>query len=264
MPNTEDTSGITEQKAPEQDQAPVSEQQGEPEAEDLSIPTKFVGKSSEEIVRAYVELEKLNGRIASERAQEKQEREELAARLQALESERVQSQQYQPTSAQPAAQQLDPLSVLDSKFDADPHAAIREALRLQAEQLTQAQKQARLQQQMQEAQSYYLKQKSDNPDFARREALMQRLVQEFGPLMNPDLAGSVTALKALDLMSKGMDVEYYERQAVERVKKEGLSKRDEKIASQVETSAPSQAEAKKFEDLSLEEMEKFLGFAKPE
>ena len=106
---------------------------------------------------------------------------------------------------------------------------------------------------------YYGKQKAENHDFVRRESLMQQLAVQLAGIVKPEQLNSVAALKALDLMSKGMDIQYYESQAVERAKRDGLSKREEKRNAHSESSgASSPSSGKRPKDMSVAELEKLL------
>ena len=61
------------------------------------------------------------------------------------------------------------------------------------------------------------------------------------------------------MMSRGADVDYYSKQAVERVQKEGLSVRSEKQRAQSESAFSQGEKTVAFESLSLDEMRRALG-----
>jgi len=227
-----------------------------------SIPQKFVGKSAAEILQAYQALEKESGRLRSELGSTRKEREDLERRYREIEKQRLQPM---PTQAPPPQHNpqpdLDPFSALESKFDEDPKMAIKEALRRQQEIFQRTTQEQSIQQRAYEAQQYYWQQKQANQDFARRETLMQQAVQQYGDLIRPEMLNSVKTLQLLDALSRGMDIPYYERQAVERAKKDGLSSREEKRRAQSESSFSDGDRTVDIDKLSTAEIEKLYGFA---
>ena len=255
----EDKDGQSAQTADPKEQAtPATIEQLEEslKSEPEVIPEKFAGKPAYEVIRAYKELESKLGSIASEKAQEKQRAELLEQRLRELETRSA----YQEPVRKQVEPEKDPLAILDSpEWEKDPRAAIKESFKvMQAKQL---QERYALQSQQQHADmvSYYTKQKTENPDFARREANMQQLATQLAAVVKPEFFNSVQVLKALDLMSKGMDIQYYEGQAVERAKKDGLSRVSEKRNAHSESSGQSiQTGGKRPKDMSLKELEALL------
>ena len=73
------------------------------------------------------------------------------------------------------------------------------------------------------------------------------------------MINSAKALKLLDIASKGADVGYYEKQAIERSRKDGLSVKEEKHQAQSESASSEGEQSVDFNKLSLAEMEKLLG-----
>jgi len=252
----------TSQESPavEQPQSPEISTLGQTEAveEANSIPQKFVGKSSMEIIQAYRELEKDRGRLASELGSARKERETLEEQYRQAERERIAyaqaANQRQPRTVQIEEAQ-DPVAVFDSKFDEDPRNAVKMALNAVSSQMKQ---QSRAQSQA-EAEGYYRRQKQDNPDYSRREPIMQRLAAELTDVVKPEYQNSLKVLAALDLMSKGADIDYYTKQAVERGQKDGLSVRSEKQRAQSESATSKTDSSVSFKNLSLDEMRKVLG-----
>jgi len=253
-----------ESQAEEQPQAPEISTQGQPDAveEANSIPEKFVGKSPMEIIQAYRALEKERGRLASELGSTRKERESLEEQYKSLERERI-AQMQMPTQRPPRTVQLeeevDPLASFEQKFEEDPKEAIKAALKGLNQSVSSKLKQQSLQQIQAEATEYYWKQKKDNPDYARREPIMQQLAAELQDVIRPEYLNSAKFLKALDVMSKGMDVDYYAKQAAQRVQKDGLSVRSEKQRAQSESSYSKGDSSVPFEKLTLEQMKQVLG-----
>lgn len=227
-----------------------------------TIPQKFVGKSPMEIIQAYRELEKERGRLASELGSTRKERESLEEQYKTLERERI-AQMQMPTQRPPKVVQMeeevDPVSVFESKFEEDPKEAIKLALKGLNHSVSNKLKQQTIQQIQAEGADYYWKQKKDNPDYSRREPLMQQLAAELQDVVKPEFLNSAKVLRALDLMSRGADVDYYSKQAVERAQKGGLSVRSEKQRAQSESAVSQGDVSTPFEKLSLDEMRRALG-----
>lgn len=234
----------------------LSEQSEQPLKSEEEVPEKFAGKPAHEVIRAYQELERKLGGLASEKAQERQRAEVLEARLRDLEARSYQPQQHY---SQPR-QEEDPVALLDSpEWEQDPRAVIKKSMQGITQRVRQEVQQQQAYRQYNEMMEYYSKQKQENPDFARREAIMQQLATQLAGVVKPEALNSLPVLKALDLMSKGMDISYYEQQAIERAKKDGLSRREEKRNAYSESSgSPSASHGKRAKDMSVEELEALL------
>ncbi len=211
---------------------------GQSEATETGIiPEKFVGKSLDDIMHAYTELEKDRGRLAEEVGSTRKQMEELEDKYRQGELERL-SQPVPPQQEATPQQALDPLSILDSKFDDDPRAAIKEALQQQQEMLQNQVSMQRLQEQSNKAHDYYFSQKKDNPDFARRETSMQTLAKRYGHMVKPEFLNSPEMIQILDLASQGTDKDFYEKAAVKAAQGRGASVLEEKRkASSVSTNS---------------------------
>lgn len=262
--NQQATSQESNAQATTEQQTPELSTQGQSEAvEDAnSIPQKFVGKSPMDIIQAYKELERDRGRLASELGSARKDKEELETRYKQVESAYA-TQQHQvqaPRQVQiQAEEERDPVSVFEAKFEEDPRVAISEALKELNNSVSNKFKKQSLAQTQAEAVEYYNHQKRTNPDYARREPMMQQLAAELSHIIKPEHLNSVKALQALDLMSKGLNMEYYTGEAAARAQKEGLSVRSEKQRAQSESSTSQGDKQVSFTDLSLDEMRKALG-----
>lgn len=258
------TSQESQAQASIEPQTPEISTQGQSDAVEEAnvIPEKFVGKSPLEIIQAYRELEKDRGRLASELGSTRKERESLEEQYRSLERERI-AQSQMPTQRPPKVvelqEEVDPLANFETLFDEDPKAAIKEALKGLNTSVSSKIKQQTLQQIQAEGSEYYWKQKKDNPDYSRREPLMQQLASELQDIVKPEYLNSAKVLQALDLMSRGYDLDYYVRQAAERVQKDSLSVRSEKQRAQSESAVSKGNKAVSFQDLSLDEMRRVLG-----
>jgi hypothetical protein len=220
------------------------------------IPEKFKGKSLDEVMEAYVNLESHAGKLASEKDHVTKEKDEWVSKYSRLESER---QQTYSTQQPQAPAEMDPITYLDEHFEEDPKKAIREAIKRQRDEAKKETQAMLRQTQASQASEYYYSQKKENPDFSRREPVMQQLVKEYADIIHPDMLNSPKVLKALDLMSRGQDVGYYEQEAVKRAQKNSSSAQDEKRRSQSESSNTEGDRSVDFGSLSLAEQRKLLG-----
>lgn len=259
--NQQTTSNQEEQSSA---QTPESSTQGQSETVDDAnlIPEKFVGKSAIEIAHAYKELERDRGRISSELGSARKEREDMQQRFRDLEQSvaRYNSNPMQtPPQANRQAEEVDPLSSFDTTFDEDPKKAIKEALRLQQELGHKRVQEQSMQHRAQEANQYYWNEKQTNPDYARREPIMQQLVSEFQDVIKPEYLNSKKVLQALDLMSRGKDVDFYKREAAASAQKNSSSVREEKRQASSESATSEGEQLKDFNKLSSKDMAKLLG-----
>lgn len=238
---------MSEQELIQQEQPVETSSPEQPPVEDEGqavIPEKFLNSSKADIIKAYQELEKERGRLASEVGTLRKAREEYEEKLRQLQEKASQFsfQQPQQSLQQPQAQSepsVDPFSVLEQKFEEDPKEAVKEALKKQQELLTQYTQNLTAQQQAQLAADWYWRQKKENPDYARREPIMAQLAQQFSDIIKPEAANSIKVLQALDLMSKGMDIDYYAKQAIERERSKLSSSKEEKRRAKSESSSGS-------------------------
>ena len=255
--------GITAEPAASTEEEQALEQ-GQPEqANEVTpdgIPKKFLESSKYDVIQSYQELEKDRGRLASELGELRKSQEEMAEKYKQLETERFQAQQVQqplPVQQETPQQEIDPLSVFDSKFDEDPKAAIREAV-LRQQQLLESQiQQQRANIEASKASEFYFSQKESNPDFARREPVMQQLAQQYSHIIKPEFLNSADAIKVLDLMSRGADLDYYKKAAVEDTKKHRASQVEEKRRAQSESSNSQGDQIVTPKDMSHEEAMKY-------
>ncbi len=245
-------------------QALEDSSQEQPVVAEGEIPEKFVGKSSMELIQAYTELEKDTGRLRTELGTTRKEREAFEEKWRLAERSSMQQAspiQTPPQQAFQPTQEQDPLSAFDTKFDEDPKAAIKEAIQAQRQMAEQQNVAQVMQQRAFDANEWYNTQRKDNSDYARREPQMQRAYQQYGYLIKPEHLNSVHALQILDLVSKGMDIDYYTKQAVTKSQTDGLSVDEEKRRSQSETSNSDGESTKNLNDLSIEELEQLYGEA---
>lgn len=242
------------------EQTPESSTQGQSEQSDETLPDKFAGKSAADIAKAYRELEQERGRLASELGNTRKEREEMEGRFRSLEQS-VARYNSMPTQVPPPAQSVpdeDPFKTFDEVFDEDPKKAIREVLSQQSQELQKRNQVQSMQQRAAEAQEFYWKAKKENPDYARREPAMQQLAQEFQDVIRPEFLNSKRVLEALDLMSRGRDVDFYVKQGVATSQKNSSSVRQEKLRSQSESGTSDGSQNVDFNKMSAAEMAKFL------
>lgn len=242
-------------------QAPSEEQ-----PEQHLIPEQYVGKSPAELIQIIREKDKYAGRLANDLGSTRKEREELeqkwqeAQRYQSAPEAPVYQQQVAPTAPTP---EQDPLSVFEETFDEDPKLAIKKALAGLAHKQEATLTQAQIQQRQDAANKYYWEQKQNNPDFARREPLMQQALGRVSHLVKPEFVNSAEMMQLLDLVSKGMDLGYYEKQAAAAAQRNGSAVVDEKRRAQSESGAPSTGSGMvSIDDMSTDELEAYIGVSR--
>lgn len=227
---------------------------------DSTIPEKFIGKSTEDVIGVYTNLEKEHGRISSELGEERKRREEVEQRMRELERlSQPNLAPQQPVAPAQEAQDLD--AMFNEEFDEDPKQAIlnrsiRMEKRVSAERLVREQAIA-----SQELNTYYHQQLDDNPDFKRREPLMRQLAEKYYGILDQSKINSKETLQFLNLASQGMDLKHYEELAVKTSKQSAKSVTDEKRNASSVVPATEGDDDREFGELSLEEMEKELGKA---
>lgn len=231
MSDVEQEEITSQPEASTEDQALETQGQPEQASEPTGIPEKFIEASKVDVIRSYQEVEKDRGRLANELGELRKKQEQMEEQYRLLEAQRLQ-QQTAPVQQDYEQQELDPLSVYDSKFDEDPREAIRQTFELQQQKLENAARKARLESQASKAAEYYLQQKQENPDFARREPVMQQLGQQFQHMIAEEYQNSPEIIRALDLMSKGLDIDYYTKNAAVESQKHRASVAEEKRRAQ--------------------------------
>lgn len=235
-----------------------NEQAGESQ-QPSQIPKKFVGKSNEEILRAYNDLERHTSKISSERADERKQREALENRMRDLES-RLAAQPNPQAVQHDRIEESDPLADYDEQFESNPKEAIKTIVKKVAQKADQRISQSRMETEQADATRYYNEKMNSDPDFAKLSPKMQQIAREYADLVRPEKLTSVKSLMLLHLAARGSTVDNYVSEAVSKAKKEGISVREEKRGASSESGGTSGGkDSVNFADLSLEEMEKFLG-----
>lgn len=231
--------------------------EGQPE----EIPQKFIGKSAQDIIKSYRELESQFGKISSEKAQIEKEREEIRQRQLALESELQRTTHQQPVPQQVQVDE-DPLSNFDKVFESDPKEAVKETFKKVQEKIQRAGQEAYYAAQRQAQAEYYNRMKKENPDFAELEPEMIAIAQKFGPHLHPSVLNSPEAIDLMYSIARGRNVQKYVQREVEKTKTASQLVREEKRNTFSETTNSAGDTARPFESLSLSEMKAMLGVAK--
>lgn len=229
--------GQVEEKVEEQ-----PEVEAKTEIVEEELPEKFRGKSAAEIAKSALEAERRMHEIASERSFERKRAEEYEARVRQLESI-----QQQP--------QTDPLEDFDKLWEQDPKEAVKKVHQKSREEQELKRRQEVLQMRAKDAVDYYQKTRTENPDFAQREADMAEHINRFGHLINPEFAQSKETLELLYLASRGSKVDEYSKAAVEKASKQQQLIKEEKRKAASETSlskgnTESYSEVDNFHNLS--------------
>lgn len=234
-----------------------AEESQAPEAELDAIPEKFVGKSPLDIIKAYNNAERQLSKVSSERAEERKRREELEKRVQETEA-RIASLSQPAQHREVEKAESDPFADYEKQFDSDPKEAIKSLVSKSREQAKRERELGIMQQEALQAQDYYQSQKRDNPEYAKLEPTMQALAREYGDLVDPRKVNSVKALKLLHLAAQGMTRDAFASEIASKAKKETSAVKQEKRAAFSESSNSKNSNSKRWEDLSVEEMEKLL------
>lgn len=222
-----------------------------------TIPKKFVGKSYDEIAESYSEVEKHAGRLSSELGQERKRAEDLEDRLKTLEA-RLNSQPIQqPQAPQHVAQpQQDPYDTFEELWEEDPKVAMKQMLKRQEEMTHQHYQALQQQRNVESANEYYVRQKAENPDYARREKNMQQLLMQYKDAFSD--VNSRQVYELLDLASQGADRKYYEETALKRAKQHKQTVVDQKKQAYTESPYSEGEEAINIDDIPLDELRKML------
>jgi len=227
--------------------------------EEFEIPKKFVGQSFDEVVKAYSGVEKVNGKLSSELEQVRKEREQFEARLKELEARTTAiptQQSYQPQAAPEA--ETDPLSDFDNSWDDDPREAVKRTLQREREQRAREAAKQQAEASAKTAAEYYQKQKTENPDYARREPVMQQILQKYATIFNPNMVNSREVLELLDMASRGSDIEHYMKEAVAKAKEQKQTDVDRKEAAFSESPVGDGEQSVNVDDIPLDQLEKML------
>lgn len=231
------------------EQSIIDQSISEAKSEDTEsqIPKKFIGKSMDEVLKSYAELEKEIGRTRAELGEKNKKLESLST----IPQQSVQ-QPVAENDIKTFEQQL--MAEYDRDWREDPKQAIPNLL-TKVERVKEYQN--NYTQQMQLAQAAAQGQVPGMEDFAELQPTMVQLVQEFGPLINPSLDTHPKALQAVYLMAKGLALTDKLNKTQSQLK---TAKKSEKLEAYSESPSTSQgSDSVDFSSLSLEEMKKFLG-----
>jgi hypothetical protein len=183
---------------------------------------KFEGKSREEILEMYQNLQKDYGRLGSEVGQQRKEKETLEERLRTYQG---QPHPYQVNPPHPYAATPQPVAAAPAEdYIEKVKARWEEGDQLGAMvDLVKNQEDKRRREQIQEVISHrtqraaaFVNERSKDQDFVRRLPTMQTMAVQFNDLIKPEYASSPEVLHILDLASKGADVEHYVKAGLDK------------------------------------------------
>jgi hypothetical protein len=182
---------------------------------------------------------------------------EMAAALQYFEAEnsRRANELHRLRQEQAKASQSEDRTTVNKRFAAevekDPVAAIEKVAETAAERARQEAQELR----MEMTYNRFM----ENEEFRSLEPEMARIAQEFDDVISPDMRNNPKLLTALFMMAKGAKSKDLLAQAAAAGKSSGERLASRKAKASVEGNSGSKGHSKaKFEDLSLEEMEKRL------
>jgi hypothetical protein len=202
-----------------------TQSEASPEAE---LPEKFKGKTVAEVAEAALNAEKAMHERAVELSSIRRQQQETQAYIAQLQS------QIQKQSA--AQADVDPFEAVEKEWDEDPKKATIQGMRKVREQLAAEERRRTLEKRYQEGTEYYLRQKSQDADFAQREPDMAELARKYGHIVNQEYASSKEAYEILHLAARGARLSEYEKAAVERSRKQKETIKEEKRAAVSERS----------------------------
>ncbi len=257
LPIPEVTAEETDPKAPEQVESketePAKEQEkpakeGEPEpakaaettpAPEVKVPEKYQGKTLEEVLKIAQDQDSYIGKLGSERSYEKNEAEKFRSELDSLKSH-LDTKQTQ-----------DQEESLKQGLEADPAKAIMDYIDQKTGNVEQKVEQDKLDRQTKEAQTYY-NGLLENSDFVRRQSHVDKVAGALKPYVKSEYVQSADFIQICDMISKGMDVNYYIQQSqTEAASKKEAGLQEKRDAQTVSGSSSGQninaTEAKKTE-----------------
>jgi dsDNA-specific endonuclease/ATPase MutS2 len=238
------TPEVTQSQAPE---APVTAQapqanEGDASTSPAGQPDKYQGKSREDVIDMYRNLERKIGEMGVWR----EKHDSLLSRIQELESRNQRDES-------------DPLKLFEKEVAEDPKEAVANLVKRTREDVLKQVHGVKDSMKTQVATEYLQSQLKDNPDFQENWQTMQELDRQFGHVVSPEFRGSKEAVQLLYDLAKAKNLNKY----VDKARQQQTSLKQEKRAAFSESAASGSngREERKFEDLSLEEMERLLGRA---
>lgn len=208
------------------------------------ITEKLQDKTPLEVAQMYTNLEQSFGRQAQElgdlrktREQQDQNYSQVQAQLATLNTQLHTNQQ----SPQIVQSDADPYTNFNERYEQDPGGALRGILENHVKSMDAKVNSAIQGVTAAGASDYYDKQKSENPDYSRREPQMASLLQKYSHLLGEQV-NSPQAYELINLASQGLNRSYYEQQTKEQIKTEKETVDSEKEHAQVESSHSSGTE----------------------
>ena len=225
----------------------------QPTNESTQVPTKFVGKTFEEITKSYLDLEKEKGRLAQEAGEAKKRAKELEDSL---------NRAQQASTPPPAPIQTQPVKSLEEiyqeEWEQDPRQATinyqrnKEIQRWQTESASQTQNFAS--QAMTGKVTGY-------EDFPELLPTIKDLAAQYGGLLRPEFEAHPVALQLLTLVARGLKQDERIDKAAQAKAKQLLEKERQKNQAFGEGSSTATVETVDWSTLSAKEMEKLLPHA---
>lgn len=205
------------------------------------INEKIKDKTPLQVAQMFNDLDSLYGKQANELGDLRKSREQQDLNYQNLQTQlaglqtQVNSNQQAPQVVQPV---VDPYTNFNERFETDPGSALKGILESYVQSVDAKVNSAIQGVTAAGASEYYDKQKSENPDYVRREPQMAQLLSKYKDLFG-DKVNSQQAYDMVNLMSQGLNRPYYEQQIELKVKDERETVENEKENAQVESSHSS-------------------------
>lgn len=227
----------------------------EPQLEQTVIPEKFRGKTFEDLVKAYSEVEKEKSRLANRVHEVETKYTQVESYLQ---SQQAQQQQSQPVMSKTVKT---PDDIYEEEWQNDPKIAAKNYV---------VNKQKWDKQQQEFTQSVQILQAMNNgtmhgyEDVPELMPVIQNYAGQLAPYVNPEYANSPLVLEALILMARGATIDSRLEKAKSAGARSAASREKVKEQTFMETSSPSSGGTIDVTDLSVEELRKILPKKEPE
>lgn len=229
---------------------PVTEPEVRPQEDSTQIPTKFVGKTTDEIVKSYSELEKEKGRLANKVSEAERKAKELEAQLFNTQS-RTQNPNQPVVSSQPIKSIEDQYA---EEWEQDPKQAVINYNKRKEELSV-------IRSNESQSNTFYTQAMSGKlqgyEDFPELEPTMKELVPQVIDLVHPSMINHPKTIQVLHLIARGLNVDKVASQKAKNI----AAKNREKEQAFSESSS-STGESVDFAKLPLSDMRKYLGYAK--
>jgi hypothetical protein len=237
---TADEAVVKEQKA----EAPEASK-GQPDsspAPEEQIPEKYKGKSESDLRKILQDQDSYIGKLGSERTHEKSEAEKLRQEFNSFKADAAEKKEQDREETFKQELQDDPAKALIDYTD-----NLRKDLDGKLEQ-------ERAERQDKEAQAFY-NTLLENPDFVRRQSHVDKVAGALRQYVKPEYLKSTGFIEISDLVSKGLDVDYYVQQSkTELASKKEAETQEKRDAQTLSGSSSGQTSKEDPKEMTMDEL----------